>query len=129
MGDEHTAKSAGHQARCDELAGAVAAVFKTDAPAKFSYSKFTLSTHLPGDETEDEADEYAAQVLGEAAGDDEDEEFGPEDVSYPSGTYPDGTSPDEHNPERPGPLAQGPPGRSAVPGYAGTRPGTVPWYT
>ena len=116
MGDEHTAKSAEHQARCDELAGAMAAVFKTDAPDKFSYSKLTLSTHIPGDETEDEADEYAAQVLGEAARDDEDEddeEFGPEDVSYPSGTYPDGTSPDERaardsNPNpRPGSLASG----------------------
>ena len=48
MGDEHTAKSAGHQARCDELAGAVAALFQADAPGAFSGEKFRAGTLLAG---------------------------------------------------------------------------------
>ena len=48
MGDEHTAKSAGHQARCDELAGAVAALFQADAPGAFSGEKFSAGTLLAG---------------------------------------------------------------------------------
>ena len=43
MGDGHTAKSAEHQARCDELAGVVAALFRADAPGAFSGGSSALA--------------------------------------------------------------------------------------
>ena len=46
--DGLTAKSAEHQARCDELAGVVAALFRADAPGAFSGEKFRAGAPLAG---------------------------------------------------------------------------------
>ena len=81
MGDEHTAKSAGHQARCDELAGAVAALFQADAPGAFSGEKFRAGTLLAGalpgyQDGEDDAAERRNSYLDVEDEADEDEQDG-----------------------------------------------------
>ena len=90
MGDEHTAKSAGHQARCDELTRAVAALFQADAPGAFSGEKFRAGTLLAGalpgsQDGEDDAAELRNSYLDvedeadeneqDSAGDDEPVEY------------------------------------------------------
>jgi hypothetical protein len=90
MGDEHTAKSAGHQARCDELAGAVAALFQADAPGAFSGEKFRAGTLLAGalpgyQDGEDDAAELRHSYLDDEdeAGEDEQDSAGDDEpVEY-----------------------------------------------
>jgi len=90
MGDEHTAKSAGHQARCDELAGAVAALFQADAPGAFSGEKFRAGTLLAGalpgsQDGEDDATERRNSYLDveDEAGEDEQDGAGDDEpVEY-----------------------------------------------
>ncbi len=90
MGDGHTAKSAGHQARCDELAGAVAALFQADAPGAFSGEKFRAGTLLAGalpgyQDGEDDAAELRNSYLedeDEAGGDEQDSAGDDEPVEY-----------------------------------------------
>ena len=79
MGDEHTAKSAGHQARCDELVGAVAALFQADAPGAFSGEKFRAGTLLAGalpgyQDGEDDAAKLRNSYLEDEHEADEDEQ-------------------------------------------------------
>ena len=90
MGDEHTAKSAGHQARCDELAGAVAALFQADAPGAFSGEKFRAGTLLAGalpgsQDGEDDAAKLRNSYLDveDEAGEDEQDSAGDDEpVEY-----------------------------------------------
>jgi len=84
MGDEHTAKSAEHQARCDELADAVAALFQADAPGAFSGEKFRAGTLLAGalpgyQDGEDDAAELRNSYLDDEDEADEDEKDSAED--------------------------------------------------
>jgi len=89
MGDEHTAKSAGHQARCDELAGAVAALFQADAPGAFSGEKFRAGTLLAGAPGSQDGEDDAAErrnsyldVEDEAGEDEQDSAGDDEPVEY-----------------------------------------------